>query len=55
MPLGAKYYDYSVASQKTKTIYIWITEEKKNWRHEKEAKNTTLCLKLDIRWKMSAK
>ena len=22
MPLGAKYYDYSVASQKTKTIYI---------------------------------
>ena len=38
MPLGAKYYDYSVASQKTKTIYIWITEEKKNSRHEKEAK-----------------
>ena len=22
MPLGAKYYDYSVASQKTKTTYI---------------------------------
>ena len=40
MPLGAKYYDYSVASQKTKTIYRWITEggEKKfkTWKRSKE-------------------
>ena len=38
MPLGAKYYDYSVASQKTKTIYIWITKGKKykTWKRSKE-------------------
>ena len=52
MPLGAKYYDNSVASQKNQDDLHMSYESKIHTWYEKEAKNITFCLKLDIRWKM---
>ena len=46
MPLGEKYYDCSVASQKIRRLTYELRRGKIH-DMKKEAKNTTPCLKLD--------
>ena len=54
MPLGAKNYDYSVASHKTKTTYIWIIKENNKTENKKPSKKHYTLSQIRYQVKMSA-